>query len=311
MIGNIETGGKPILDLHVHVGPEFLKRRYTIDTLAEEGQREGIGFAAKNHFQPTTAWVARVRPQYSVPILGSVTLNRGVGGINPEAIRAALSGCKSDPTSPQLDRARFVVWMPTIHAEGHLCQYGRKDIDTSWGCDPKYQATYSEGMGLTVWDTGNPGALSSETLAVLDMIEQEDLVLATGHLTSHEVEVLVKEASLSGVRRIIITHPLFRATTMAVEKQVELSSIEGVFIELAYVNLEIDHIPLKSYIEVIRAVGSENVILTSDLGQVTKRPLSEGWQHLYDLLTEAGISEEEFVRMAVENPYRVAIEPVK
>ncbi len=37
---------RPILDLHVHVGPEFLTRRYDIETLAEEAQRE-----ATNIFQ--------------------------------------------------------------------------------------------------------------------------------------------------------------------------------------------------------------------------------------------------------------------
>jgi len=46
---------KPILNLHVHVGPEFIRRRYTIKSLAEEAQCESFGFVAKNHFQPTTA----------------------------------------------------------------------------------------------------------------------------------------------------------------------------------------------------------------------------------------------------------------
>ena len=309
MIDKKITGGKPILDLHVHVGPEFLNRRYTVESLADEVESSNIGFAAKNHFQPTTAWVTRLRSRYNVPLIGSVVLNRGVGGINPEAIRAALSGCKSDPTKPQLDEGRFIVWMPTIHAEGHLSQYERKDIDTNWGCDPEYQATYPVGMGLTVWDKSDTGTLSPDTLAVLESIFEHDLILATGHLTAAEVEVLVKEASLTGLRRVIITHPLFKATDMSVEKIAEINSIDGVYIELAYVKLDIDQIPLKKYIDVIRSVGTEKVLLSSDLGQIVKGPLTEGWDHYLELLKGEGITEQEFVQMAVDNPHRLVFEP--
>ncbi len=308
MIDRKITDGKPVLDLHVHVGPEFLNRRYSVESLAQECAEANIGFAAKNHFQPTTAWISMLGGRFDVPMVGSVVLNRGVGGINPEAIRAALSGCKSDPTKPQLDKQRFIVWMPTIHAEGHLSQYDRNDINTEWGCDPEYQATYPQGQGLTIWDKNNTGTLSADTLAVLESIAKNDLILGTGHLTSPEVEVLVKEASLTGVRRMVITHPLFKATDMSVEKQVELGSIDGVYVELAYVNLDIDHIPLEDYIEVIRAVGVENALLTSDLGQIVKGTLTEGWDHYYELLKGEGITDEEFVRMAVVNPNSLVFE---
>jgi len=105
---------KPILDLHVHIGPEFLRRRYTIKSLAEEAQREFFGFAAKNHFQPTTAWAAMISNNYKIPIIGSITLNKSVGGINPEAVRAALSGFKTNPQKSKRESDRFIVWMPTI-----------------------------------------------------------------------------------------------------------------------------------------------------------------------------------------------------
>jgi hypothetical protein len=35
--------GQSVLDMHVHIGPEFLRRRYTALTLADEARREGIG----------------------------------------------------------------------------------------------------------------------------------------------------------------------------------------------------------------------------------------------------------------------------
>jgi Family of unknown function (DUF6282) len=45
---------KRVIDMHVHIGPEFLRRKYSATSLAEEARREGFGVVMKNHFQPTT-----------------------------------------------------------------------------------------------------------------------------------------------------------------------------------------------------------------------------------------------------------------
>ncbi len=301
---------KPILDLHVHVGPEFLTRRYEMEALAQEAQREFFGFAAKNHFQPTTAWASKFRGRARVPIVGSVTLNKGVGGINSEAVRSALSGMKSDPGQVERDKGRFIVWMPTIHAEAHLIHNDRRDIISSWGCAAQYQKTYAPGEGLSVLDPSNSRRVSRETRAVLEVIASEDLVLATGHLTSYEVELLTREALSAGVKRIILTHPFYQATRMPIEKQVELSRNEGVFIELAYVNLEFDGIPIASYIDLIQAAGADSVILTTDLGQARCEPIGSGWEHYFTLLKAHGVSDSEFAVMAIQNPHHLVLEDV-
>lgn len=245
--------------------------------------------------------------RYKVPIIGSITLNRGVGGINPEAVRAALSGFKTNPQQAKRERGRFIVWMPTIHAEAHLTHNRRRDIISEWGCAPEYQSTYPEGAGLTVVDKENRALLNKETREVLEIIAREDLILATGHLSSKEVELLVKEALNVGVKRIIVTHPFFKATDMPLEKQVELSRLEGVFIEIAYVNLKIDKIPITSYIKLIETAGPENVILSTDLGQLSSETVGEGWKHYFELLKKEGISEDKLVQMAIENPHKLAI----
>ena len=298
---------KPIFDLHVHVGPELLSRRYTVETLAEEAQHEFFGFVAKNHFQPTTAWTSRISDQYRLPIMGSITLNKGVGGINPEAVRAALSGLKTDPLQMERGKGRFIVWMPTIHAEAHLAHNRRRDIISDWGCSVEYQKTYAEGEGITVLDPRNQNRISQETIEVLKIIASEDLILATGHLSSGEVEILVKEALTVGVKRIILTHPFYQATRMSLEKQVELSRLRGVFIELAYANLQFDKIPLETYVALIRAAGPNRVILSSDLGQPTAEPVGLGWKKYFELLSEKGISEKEVAQMSIENPHQIAL----
>jgi len=303
-IGKFHTD-KPIIDLHVHVGPEFIPRRYSIKSLADEAQSEAFGFVAKNHFQATTSWAAMINMEYNIPIIGSITLNKSVGGINHEAIRGALSGLKTNilAENNKLSKRRFIVWMPTIHAEAHLDQYNRKDILAEWGSSSKDQKIYPKGEGLTILEKNNLKYLSPETVKVLELIAKEDLILATGHLSAKEVELLVIEALNIGVKKIIITHPLFQATNMPIKKQIELSKLDGVFIELCYVNLSMDNLSIDLYVKVIEAIGPKNVILTTDLGQSFNESIIEGWRSYYNLLEKKGISKDNFLQMAVENPY--------
>jgi hypothetical protein len=149
--------------------------------------------------------------------------------------------------------------------------------------------------------------LNKETLKVLELIAKEDLILATGHLSSKEVELLVKKALDIGVRKIIVTHPFFKATDMSIEKQVELSKHKGVFLEICYVNLKMDNIPINSYIQLIKIAGSENIILSTDLGQVSSETVGEGWRNYFKLLKKEGVSKDKFIQMAIENPHKIAI----
>ncbi len=299
---------RPLLDLHVHVGPEFIKRRYTVDSLAEEAAGSRIGFAAKNHFRATTADAARLSGRAGVPVVGSVVLNLAVGGISAQAVRGALSGCKRDAAAADIDPGRFIVWMPTIHAEAHLAHNKRFDILVEWGGVPRYQTRFPDGTGLTVFGGRGDGGgreLSRAALEVLDIVAAEDLVLATGHLSADEVETLVPAAVDRGVGRIILTHPLYQVTALSAAAQRDLCRLPGVYTELSFVNLEIDDLPMEAYVEVIRIVGPEKVVLSSDLGQVNRRTVADGWRDYHAGLSGLGIGDDEFLTMAAENPHKL------
>jgi hypothetical protein len=296
----------PFLDLHIHVGPELITRRYSPDSLAAEAVKSNFGFAAKNHFRPTTADAARLSGRGAV-IVGSVVMNLPCGGISVEAVRAGLSGCKVNVENAGLDPVRFIVWMPTIHAEAHLACSGHVDILEEWGGVRRYQTRFPEGGGLSVFegglDAGNAAPrLRRAVLEVLDLLASADLILATGHLSAPEVEALVPEAVKRGVKRIILTHPLYQATRLSAAAQKDLCAFPGVYTELAYVNLAIDHLSPEQYADVIRAAGPEKVILSSDLGQVNRPAVTEGWKDYYSILKARGISPAEFETMSSVNP---------
>ena len=298
--------------MHVHIGPELLQRRYTSMTLAEEARREGIGVVMKNHFQPTTTMAILARkPADGVPIVGSVTLNLGCGGIDDHGVRSALSGWKSDVTAADPDPDRFVVWMPTFCAEAHLAVMGRRDIPLHWGVAEKHTRLFEEGAGLAL--RGPDGEPVAGLFRALDMIAEYDLVLASGHFSAEETVDLCELARARGVNRVVLTHPLWIATRLGTETLARLWRDYGAYTELCFVNLSmhgLDDLGIDQYVEVIRAVGPEGIILSSDLGQAFLMTMSEGLKIYFELLEKEGVHPDDIARMSVLNPRRLLFEDI-
>lgn len=301
----VHNGLSPI-DFHVHVGPEFLARRYDAFRIAEEAERFGFGCVLKNHFMATTGLAAQARMLHPVTVLGSVVLNYSVGGLNPEAIRSAQSANKGQSTNRNPDEVPFVVWMPTIHAESHLKHNRRYDLVPVWGVEERYCRFFPAGEGISLWVPGGKGAEVKPIVNdILDLIKGYDLILATGHLSGPEVKALVKAAYEKGLRRIIVTHPFYGATNLSIREQAELAEREGVYIEHCYSNLQIDHIPIEKYVASIRAVSPDHVILTSDVGQPHIPSVAEALHDFIRQLNSLGVKDEDLMTMLVDNPIRL------
>src|SRR5919197_5330600 len=91
-------------DLHVHVAPDVPRRRIDDRTLAERFAELGLaGFALKSHYTSTAERAQVVSALFpKVEVVGTLTLNRAVGGMNPIAVEiAAREGAR-------------IVWMPTV-----------------------------------------------------------------------------------------------------------------------------------------------------------------------------------------------------
>jgi hypothetical protein len=296
--------GKCVIDMHVHIGPEYLRRRYSAETLADEARREGFGVVMKNHFQPTTGQVSQVRrPDDQVPLVGSVALNFSVGGVDDHGVRAALSGWKRDVTAEDPNPERIVVWMPTVCAEAHVIIYNRRDISEAWGIKGKYTRYYPSGTGYRL-DQSDPNVMAAVD-RTLKIIAENDLVLATGHLDREETLMLVKRARAAGVGRIMMTHPLFQATQLDPATMQRMWREHGAFSELCFSNIAMDHLTYDQYCAVIEAVGPEGVVLSSDVGQVFSPPVGESLREFFAELMACGIKEDAIAQMAVLNPHRL------
>src|ERR687887_1315277 len=92
------------VDYHVHIAPDFVERRITDVQLARRCLQTGQdGFGLKSHYASTAERaqvVAEAVP--GVTVLGAITLNRSVGGLNALAVEiAAREGAR-------------IVWFPTV-----------------------------------------------------------------------------------------------------------------------------------------------------------------------------------------------------
>jgi hypothetical protein len=265
-----------VVETHYHVGPELLPRRYTVADLAEAARDWRASIVLKNHTYPTTPLASLARDRFRVRFLGSVVLNRFVGGLNPDAVVGALSGNRSvvGDGAPAADPP-IVVWMPTVHAAAHLRVLGR-------AFDPRWQGGNESG---DAGDTGGDEPVvafekslrpTRELLLVLETIAKTGSTLATGHLAAEEIERLVPLALDMGVKRVILTHPHYPSVNLSNQQMKKLSARPEVFIEHCFAIHTIEKVPLETFAESILFTGPDQVVLSTDFGQVCSDPFPVG-----------------------------------
>ena len=285
------------VDYHVHVAPDFVSRRISDIDLAgrclETGQ---AGFGLKSHYAPTAERarvVAAAVP--GVVVLGTITLNRSVGGLNPLAVEvAARQGAR-------------VVWFPTVSAVNERHEVLRAGAHEKVPVWVAFELSLrAAGVACeTVPVVDDRGALLPEAHAVLDVIARNGLVLCTGHLGRDEIFRLVEAAAERGIRDIVVTHPEFPSQSIAPDDQVELAGM-GAMMERAFTTPHTGKVSWERVFEATRAVGSDRTVWATDLGQDANPPVEDGLALMADAFIADGFTDEEIHTMAVTNTRRVA-----
>src|SRR6187200_1963173 len=161
-------------DLHVHIAPDVPPRRVDDVTLARRFVELGLaGFALKSHYTSTAERaqvVTGVVP--GARVLGAVTLNHAIGGMNALAVEiAAREGAR-------------IVWMPTFDSPAETA--GRAEPQAGDKV-PMWAKLVHEvrALGFSIAPvevTDANGELLPETRLVLETIARHGMILATAHL---------------------------------------------------------------------------------------------------------------------------------
>jgi len=284
-------------DMHIHIAPDVVPRRVDDLTLARRFQEVGLdGFVLKSHYTSTAERASVVRAAVpDVMAMGSITLNRSVGGMNALAVEiAALEGAR-------------VVWLPTVDAVNETAgrtQPKPGDKVPVWAAvQYGLRERGIEIQAVPVVD--DSGAVLPETRDVLATVAAHGLVLGTGHLSRDEIFAVVDAAHEAGVAQIVVTHPEFPSQNLSAEDQDALAA-KGALLERCFTTPHTGKVSWERWLENIRATGPGNSVLATDLGQVDNPPVEDGIALLADRLLAVGFSEEDVYVMAVTNTRRLA-----
>jgi hypothetical protein len=264
-----------VIDIHCHSGPDSLARSIDAVDLAHLAKKRGMrAIVLKNHYESTAslAYMAR-KAVPGIEIFGGITLNLSVGGMNPHAIdhMAKVSG----------GAGRF-VWMGSFDTEAQVrySKHARPCVSLSRG-----------------------GKLLPEVESVIDAIARHHLILETGHSTSEEVLMLIREARGRNVRQIVVTHAMIAPIHIQPEQMKEAVA-NGAWIEFVYNGLigKYKEFEFSDYARAIRTAGIDKCVLSSDLGQPENPPHPDGLVAFFDGLEKEGFTSAEIDVMSKTNP---------
>ena len=285
-------------DLHVHVAPDVMRRRIDDVALAHRFAEEGLaGFALKSHCTSTAERAQVVeRAVPGIDVVGAITLNAAVGGLNPVAVEiAAREGAR-------------IVWLPTVdavnEAGARAAEYPEGVHRPLWvAIQTELAAQGLEPAPVAVVDAaGDP---LPELRDVLGVVARHGLVLATGHLSRDEIFAVVEACAAAGVQDVVVTHPEFPAQDLSEADQVALAE-RGALLERCFTTPYTGKCSWERVIAGIQATGPERNLLSTDLGQPKNPPVEDGLALFADRLLEGGLGEDAIRTMTVTNSRRLA-----
>jgi hypothetical protein len=271
------------IETHVHSSPDVVPRRSgdveLVRAAAEAGMRAVV---LKSHHTATGDRAQLAAAQVpGISVFGGVALDEAVGGLNPAAVEASarLGGT--------------VVWLPTTTSTTFLSWMADQTVDHPFG---------AARQGVAVLDAhGRP---LRALLAVLDAVAEHDQVLATGHLGRLEIEVVVDEALVRGIDRIVVTHPEHPYIELPHAAQRELAA-RGVWFERCYLVFPEQEGNAEPVATAMSEVGAASTILATDFGQARNLDPVDGYVAYLAELLELGVPEADLRLASTTNPAKL------
>ena len=277
-------------DLHVHVDLEFSRTRFR-KALPEwewlpRAERAGMrAVLLKSHLWPSVTVGTMLEQLYagSVHVATSVTLNPTTGGVDPWAVEVgAAMGARA-------------VFMPTWGSANDRAHGGfhKRLAETFETFDPARLSV------TTIVD--DDGALLAPAQEVLRLAAERGMMLSTGHISWTESLALAREAARIGFERLVMAHPLSVSVGAPHDAVQEITRL-GAYAEFCWPTVSPGRRSPAEVVALIRAIGAERTILTSDyFGGAGPSP-SDLLRMLAGALYDNGLTVAEVRAAAVTNP---------
>lgn len=289
---------KGAVDTHLHAMP-FINEsvmEYDVFQVSQEAARAQMRAVVIKPYFGSSCQVAYLANKYAngAQVVGGITLNFAAGGFNADAVRvAAHDGVYSG------FRPGRVAWMPersALHRARHL------------GFDAATQEKYLSPFRGGDVDKG----LTTQAAEVLEVIGQEDMVLATSHLSPEEGLGLVELGKAFGITRYLLTHATHDGVGYTFEQKKQAASM-GAFIEESTITWEpamslFHYRPVDANSEIFDAIieiGPEHFCLGTDAGFWAMPSPLEAMKVFVALLMGRGLSVEQLRKMTVDNPVKL------
>ena len=257
-------------DLHVHAGPDPGEERRVdaLDAARYAHEAEMRGFVLKSNHYPTAPLAYTLNRVYpGMDVVGAVALNLEVGGLNPYAVEAsAAMGAK-------------VVWMPTYNA----------DVFVKGDC-------HCAGIRIL----NEAGRLKPEVYEIIEIVKHRDMVLASGHLAPDDTIALFTAASDAGVKRMLATCAIGIASNERLARMASLKALVELTMLACMPASRL--MTLERTVEVVKDIGEQYCVVTTDFGQMVNPPPAEGMRMAIAGLLEAGLESEEVATLVKTNP---------
>ena len=171
-----------------------------------------------------------------------------------------------------------VVCMPDISAAFHLSKT-------------------NSGNGLNILDKSEK--LTDDIFEIINIVQANDMVLASGYISPLETMKLFGAAKDHGVRKMIVTHP-----EELPEDQLENLTTLGAYMEYSFLScmpLTAKISPMGFSQQILKA-GIERSVVTTAFGQPVNPPPSEGMRMAIAALLDSGMSPKNISRLVKDNP---------
>ncbi len=196
---------------------------------------------------------------------GKISGFKVIGGV---CLNSSVGGLNPEAVKITAALGGKVVWFPTISA-------------------PKISMNYEN------------------TENILNIIAENDLVLATGHLKPNDIFLLLDYAKSLKVKKLIVNHPLTGVVGASIDEQKEMSRYA--YLEHCFVACmeKHDNLDPKIMADAIKEVGPERCIMATDFGQAHNPVPVKGMKMFVDFMIKYGIKKTDINKMCTENPYKL------